>query len=142
MKKCTEKCRDNLQRYNQFKQLPVDHQTEEAFPYERYLHIEDLSDRYEAIVGPLVEDRQFVKETYKYSVVPSLRPQDKKKQEDSPPEEINEANAALYKKNRLDWLRFLKGCLSTLIHFNTSPTFPPLSLSCLPPSLFTPLLPF
>ena len=112
MEKTAEVCHTHLELFNKFTELPLEQQTEDNFPYDRHMDIEDQFDRYMAIIGPVGEDRDFVFETYKYSKSPCLRPQDKKKQDqESPTEPIDDDNELeLYKKGRQDWLKFLKGC--------------------------------
>ena len=112
MEKTAEVCHTHLEQFNKFTELPLEQQTEDNFPYDRHMDIEDQFDRYMAIIGPVGEDRDFVFETYKYSKSPSLRTLNKQKQDqDSPTEPIDDDNESeLYKKGRQDWLKFLKGC--------------------------------
>ena len=112
MEKTAEVCHTHLEQFNKFTELPLEQQTEDNFPYDRHMDIEDQFDRYMAIIGPVGEDRDFVFETYKYSKSPSLRTLNKQKQDqDSPTEPIDDDNESeLYKKGRKDWLKFLKGC--------------------------------
>lgn len=112
MLRSAEKCREHNEKFTKFKELSNDLLTDGISPYNRYLDIEELSARYEAMIGSVAEDRHFVRSTYKYSISPSIRPQNKKKQEESPPDEINEDETELCKNSRQDWLRFLKGFFS------------------------------
>ena len=117
MEKMAEVCNTHLEQFNKFTELPSEQQTEDNFPYDRHMDIENQYDRYIAILGPVAEDRFFVYETYKYSQSQSLRPQDKKKQEKESQEKESQIEpnddddkTELYKTGRQDWLRFLKGC--------------------------------
>ena len=128
MIKVSDICKGNLKAYTEFKELPVEQQKEERFPYNRYLEIADKVQRYLAFMGPTADDRHFVRDTYKYSVSTGPRPQDKKKkQEESPPDETGEDKTELHKSSRLEWIRFLKGCfsISTIPPPNLSPLSSP-----------------
>ena len=115
MKKHAEIVNNNAEQYEEFRKLPADQQTDETFPYNRHLDLEEMSNRYDAILGSdLADQKQFVQQTYKFSIKRSIRPQDKnkKEQDESSPEEVDMATLELCKKNRDEWLRFLKGIFS------------------------------